>query len=283
MEKAQDRLNILAKIDEYEKAGKFDVDVEADPPTIPLMPNKVDYLNKKLSSKFFTFIANKLAVAYFEKLISQNKLIIEKVYGMENFTALSSVGAVITCNHFNAYDNYSIQKALSGELKKARLYKVIREGNYTSFGGLYGFFFKHCNTLPLSSNKETMILFMKSVAELLRRGDKVMVYPEQAMWWNYKKPRPLKSGAFKLAAKNNAPVLPIFITMKDSDIIGEDGFAVQKYSIHILPAIYPQKDKSVHENTEAMKEQNYKMWIDKYEEVYQVKLIYGGETPCCTE
>ena len=58
------------------------------------------------------------------------------------------------------------------------------------------------------------------------------------MWWNYRKPKPLKDGAFKLAARNNAPVIPIFITMEDSDIIGEDGFPVQEYIINIEEPIY---------------------------------------------
>ncbi len=32
-----------------------------------------------------------------------------------------------------------------------------------------------------------------------------------------------------MAARNNVPIIPIFITMKDSDIIGDDGFPVQEY------------------------------------------------------
>ncbi len=31
------------------------------------------------------------------------------------------------------------------------------------------------------------------------------------MWWNYRKPKkPLKPGAFKIASRNNVPVIPIF-------------------------------------------------------------------------
>ena len=44
--KSRERLEILKKIDEYELEGKFDVDVEEDPPTIALTKD-VDYLNKK--------------------------------------------------------------------------------------------------------------------------------------------------------------------------------------------------------------------------------------------
>ena len=56
--KDQSRLKVLQKIDEYEKAKMFDVDVEDDPPTIPLMPDKVDYLKTKFTSKIKTKIMN---------------------------------------------------------------------------------------------------------------------------------------------------------------------------------------------------------------------------------
>ena len=48
MEKSPERLRVLAKIDENERAGLFNDDVENDPPTIELLPNKVDYLNNKV-------------------------------------------------------------------------------------------------------------------------------------------------------------------------------------------------------------------------------------------
>ena len=57
------------------------------------------------------------------------------------------------------------------------------------------------------------------------------------MWWNYRKPKPLKKGAYTFAAKNHVPVLPCFITMEDSDILGDDGFYVQEYTITLQSRI----------------------------------------------
>ena len=68
------------------------------------------------------------------------------------------------------------------EQPKRRFYRVIREGNYTSFPGFYGFLMRNCNTLPLSSNIITMKKFMLAVDELLKEGHFVLVYPEQSMW-----------------------------------------------------------------------------------------------------
>ena len=55
IEKDPGRVKILEKIQEYEKKGWWSKDVEDDPPTIPLTPDKVDYLNKKFTNKIATF------------------------------------------------------------------------------------------------------------------------------------------------------------------------------------------------------------------------------------
>lgn len=67
---------------------------------------------------------------------------------------------------------------------------------------------------------------------MLSEGNCLLIYPEQSMWWNYRKPKPLKPGAFDMALKNHVPVVPCFITMSDSDLVGADGFSVQEYTPH---------------------------------------------------
>lgn len=277
-EKSRDRLEVLERIKEYEEKGMFTTDVEQDPPTIPLTPDKVDYLNKKLSSKFWMKFANHLARGHINKLIKNKQLIIKEVTGIENYIAIKNTGTIITCNHFNAFDNFAVYKAIEKHLKHRELKKVCREGNFTNFPGFYGFLFRHCNTLPLSQNPSTMKKFMEAVRVYLERGEQILIYPEQAMWWNYRKPRPLASGAFRFAAMHNAPVLPMFITMTDSDIIAPDGFPVQEYTIHILPAIWPKDELSVKQNAEYLKEENYRVWREVYEKTYGVPLTYTTKT-----
>ncbi len=275
IEKSPDRLKILARIAEREKAKMWDVDVEDDPETIVLTPDKVDYLNKKLSSRIGTFFANRAAVRYYENEIKKGDFIIKDIKGIENYKSVKG-GAVITCNHFSAYDNYAVYRAIRDYLPKGhRLYKVIREGNYTNFKGLYGYFFRHCNTLPLSSHPKTMMLFMQAVDTLLTRGEKILIYPEQAMWWNYRKPRPMKSGAFRMAVKSKVPVIPAFITMEDTEKLDANGFNIQAYTVWFLPPIYPKEELSDKENAEYLKESNYNCWKNLYEKVYGIPLKYG--------
>ena len=95
------------------------------------------------------------------------------------------------------------------------------------------------------------------------------------MWWNYRKPRPMQDGAFSLAVHNKVPVVPIFITMEDSDILDGDGFPVQEFTLHILPAIYPDARLSQREAKEKMSKENYAAWVEVYEKFYGKKLVYA--------
>lgn len=272
--RAADRVAIVKKIEDYERTGRFDEDVEDDPPAKVLNPEDIDYFRRNPLEKLKTRIAFKAARRFLSKLIDQKKFILKEMKGIEHFRNLKS-GAVITCNHFNAFDSFAIQLVYDASHQRRRtFYRIIREGNYTSFPGFYGFIMRHCNTLPLSSNYTTMKKFMKSTNKLLQKGNFVLVYPEQSMWWNYRKPKPLKDGAFVFAAKNNVPVLPCFITMRDSDIMDDNGYYVQEYTVHISAPIYPDPSLAYHTNVELLREKNYNLWKDIYEKEYQMPLIY---------
>ncbi len=277
IQKSPDRVEILKKIEELEREGRFDVDPEEDPPTIPLEADDIDYLRKKHSSKIKAKIADAMALQFFDSLVEDDKLIIKNVYGTENLRSIkSTTGAIVTCNHFNPLDSMTVEKIfrLTKKQRRQRMYKVIREGNYTNFPGFYGFLMRNCYTLPLSQNKSTMVEFLKAVDTILQKGNYILVFPEQSLWWNYRKPKPLKPGAFKLAARNNVPVLPIFITMEDTENIGEDGFPIQAYTVNIEKPIYPNENLSQKENEKMMLEKNSEVWKEVYEDFYKIPLEY---------
>lgn len=274
-EKTQSRIEVLKKIEELEKEGKFDIDVEDDPPTVELTPNDVDYLREKTTSKIKTRFAYEVGERFLNNALKNSKLIIKDIKGIENLKEMKT-GAIVTCNHFNPYDCFTIEKVfrMAGKADEKKLYKVIREGNYTNFPGFYGFLFRNCDTLPLSSNKRTMVNFMKAVDTILKKGDFVLVYPEQSMWWNYRKPKPLKPGAFKLATRNNVPIIPIFITMQDSDKIDDEGFPIQEYIVNIEKPIYPDENLTQKENIKNMLDKNFEVWKNIYEQFYETPLEY---------
>ena len=272
--RAKDRVDIIKKIEEYELNGTFDIDVENDPEGKVLMPEDIEYIKKTPLQRIKTAVAFKAARKFAMKLIKEKKFVVKEIIGIENFQGLES-GAVITCNHFNAFDSFAIQMAYEASEQRGRnFYRVIREGNYTSFPGFYGNLMRNCNTLPLSSNSQTMRKFMKATNTLLREGHFVLFYPEQSMWWNYRKPKPLKEGAYFFAAKNNVPVLPCFITMRDTDVIGDDGYNIQEYTVHVCDPIYPDETLDHADNVKNLMEANARAWREVYESTYGIELRY---------
>lgn len=274
------REKILGRRAEYEAKGWFDRDLEDDPPAPVLKPDQVDYLGDSAGTRLQTRMANRVAHAFYEKKIREGQLIIKEIKGYENYTAVKG-GAILTCNHFHPYDNYAVYKAIEPSLKAEgrQLYKVIREGNYTNFPGLYGYFFRHCNTLPLSSDFDTMKKMLRSVDTLLDRGEKILIYPEQGMWWNYRKPRPLKDGAFQMAERSGVPVIPFFISMEDGEDVDEEGYPVQMYTVHILPAVYPTKKEGQtrRQTVWEMNQAVFRGMKETYEMAYGCPLRYGSD------
>ena len=271
---SEERQEILNRIKINEEEGRFDVDVENDPPSKPLLPNEIDYLRKKLKNKIARFFVTRAADKGINGLIANNQIIIKDVIGKENLQGIEG-SAFITSNHFHPFENMAIYKAFKDYAPKKTFYRVIREGNYTAPPKGFDKFFKHCNTLPLSSNPATMKKFMQAVNVLAKKNSYILIYPEQAMWWNYKKPRPFKDGAFRFAVNNDRPIIPCFITMEDSnEHIDGDGLPVQEYTIHIMKPIYPNKELAYKEAIQQMKNQNFEMCKEVYERVYGIPLTY---------
>ena len=97
----------MRRIADLEKKELWHLDVEDDPETYPLMPDKVDYLNEKLSSKIKNKIANRAGTRFFDKMMKNKQFIIKEIRGIENFTAVKG-GKFVTCNHFSVFDNYAV-------------------------------------------------------------------------------------------------------------------------------------------------------------------------------
>ena len=268
-----ERREVYEKIKELEAKGEFDKDVENDPPYIPLHAGDVDYKHRKFMTRFNARLYNYYAFSYFNSQIKKGNIIIDDYIGVENLRNLKT-GAIITSNHFSPFDSIPLHKAVKKYHRKRTLFKVIKEGNFT-FPGMYGRFMRYCNTLPLANDYEVLREMFNGVEYWLNKGYCILIYPEQSMWWNYRKPKPTKVGAFRFAAKFNKPILPTFITMRQTDKLNSDGDYIQAYTLHILKPIYPNPEKSVKENMQYLQEAHDAAWKQVYEDVYKEKLSYN--------
>ena len=267
-----DRAAVLRRIRQNERLGGefFFRDVEDDPPSRTLMPDEVDYLHETVRFKVnggLSRVVEKTAKIVFRKKLRMT------VIGRENLEGIEG-GAIFTANHFAVTDNLAIKNVADSVPGKHRMYKLVREGNFF-MPGVIGWLLKYCDTLPLSGSVHTMKKLDDAISRILKNGDFILIYPEQAMWWNYRKPRPYKIGAFWYAAKNGVPVVPCFtaILPKTGDnIFDPDNI---RYETHIMKPIYPDPNVKISECAARMMEENYRVCCEEYEKIYGEELVYG--------
>ena len=193
------------------------------------------------------------------------------VLGIENALAING-GAIITQNHFNIMDN-TIARLIAFECEKRKDFNIVVQETNVFMKGYFGFLMRNCNTLPVSRSASYMAKNLKpAIQRLLSREKFILIYPEQEMWFNYKKPRDLREGAYHFAAEARVPIIPTFVTMENLNEVEENGFYRQKHTLHIMPPIYPDPELSVRENREIMRAKDAELKIACYESVYGIEL-----------
>ena len=63
--------------------------------------------------------------------------------------------------------------------------------------------------------------------------------------------------------------------MQNTDKIDNDGFYVQKYKLHVMKPLYPDKNLDFKEQKEDLRRRDYELKKAKYEEVYGKPLDYA--------
>lgn len=198
-----------------------------------------------------------------------------EIIGIENIKDINN-GAIITSNHFNPLDNTIIQK-LAKDLGKKNLY-IIAQTTNLAMPGFLGFMMNHADIIPVSKHLSYLKgEFPKVVSKILKEKNLILLYPEEEMWFNYRKPRTLKIGAYYYAAKNNVPIISCFTEIRDTEELDNEQFYKVKYILHVLPPIYPDSSKTVKENSKAMMEKDYEQKKAAYEKAYNKKLDYTFE------
>lgn len=271
MTKATDRLKVVENISKNIENGRYNDKVEIGDPELTEEERKkriisFDTLRKSPINRIKANVARKMA----EKITFDINADTE-IVGIENIKNIKT-GAIVTCNHFSKFDNTVIRYMMCKIKRQKDLYIVVQETNMKMPGTL-GFLLRNCYTIPLSINTEYISKnFEPTLKHIFDRNGFVLIYPEQEMWFNYKKPRNLKIGAYHYACKFNVPIVPCFIEIKETNDIGDDGFKKVKYKLHILPPIYPDTEKEMHERKKEMCEKDYMQKVEIYEKVYNRKI-----------
>ena len=276
MQRSEERLKVIENIKINVANNELNKKVEINDPVVDkkeldkaLM--NFDITKNNIVSRYKRKMARKIANNY-TKLFNYDT----KIIGLENLQEVKK-GAIITSNHFSPKDSTVIMYAMNKIGKREHMDIVIEEEN-TMMTGQFGFLMNNCGTIPLSKSKLYMEKkFMPAVETLLKNKDFILIYPEEQMWYNYRKPRPLKPGAYHLAAKFNVPVIPCFTEIRTRKDYDEDGFKKLKFILHIMKPIYPDPEKTLKQNKEEMQKKDYEAKINAYEDAYGKKLDYTFE------
>ena len=231
----------------------------------------------KLAARFYalrkskTFKLKRAAMQKMERAqkLAYNRLI--KIEGLENLPANGRF--IVTSNHFNPLDNLCIKKMVKKAYNKE--VAIVIQATNLAAEGVIGDLFNYLEHIPVCKSANYIRgEFMRRMGETLNSGHPVLIYPEEEMWFNYRKPRPNKRGAFYFAAEMDVPIVPCFVEILDTDKPDNDEFFESKYVVHILPTIYPDDNKSVRQNSIDMCAQDYLEKCRAYEKAYGKKLDY---------
>ncbi len=266
------REQVIQNIENAVKSGNWNAKVEVGDPVLSLNESK-DLVNnfwqeqKTIKGKINDRIGHLFFNSLTHFLTSSTTFT-----GLENLANLPQGGAIITANHFNQIDSLPIKHLAN---KTHHSLTIAIEDTNLKLPGILCYLMNYVGTIPLIQVPSYVgTEFPRHLHDALERNSWVLIFPEQEMWWNYRKPRELKRGAYYFAAKQNVPVISTFIEIQSTAKIEKNhpNFYQTKYVVHVLPPIFPDVKLTANENSKLMMKRDYQQKVAAYEKAYQRKL-----------
>lgn len=267
---------VIKNIKAYAESGEFHNKVELNDPVLtPAQSKQVtdSYMENRENLSFKAKSALAVTLARIAtKIINKDT----EIVGIDKIPS-DLQGVIITSNHFGPLEN-TVIRHLTNNLGRKKLNIISQTSNFAMTGPI-GFLMNYADTIPISTEPRYLARDFLSVMneKLVENGEVVLLYPEQEMWFNYRKPRPPKSGAYFYSSKLNIPIISCFVEIVDLEEDDTREFKKVKYILHILDVLYPDKSKTPRENTELMAKTDYALKKECYEKVYKKPLTYTFE------
>ena len=271
------RIAVIKNIKNFAESGEFHNKVELGDPVLTAQESRQitdEYLENRNHLTFKVKTAFAIALARcVTKIINKNT----KITGLEKIPK-NLEGVIITSNHFGPLEN-TVIRHLTNNLGRKKLAIISQTTNFAMTGPI-GFLMNYANTIPISTEPRYLARDFMSVLKekLVVKKEAILLYHEQEMWFNYRKPRPPKNGAYFYAAKLNVPIISCFVEIVDLEQDDTEDFKKVKYILHVLDVLYPDAEKSTKENTEFLAQTDYQLKKQCYEKVYGKTLTYNFES-----
>lgn len=272
-----DRRAVIENIKICAENGSFHSKVELHDPVLTAQQSRAittAYMENRGRLAFRTKTAMGVALAKTATRIINKDT---KIIGIEKIPH-DLGGVLITSNHFSPLEN-TVIRHLTNALGWKKLGIISQTSNF-AMTGVIGFLMNYADTIPISTDPRYLARDFLSVLKerLVDRKDAILLYPEQEMWFNYRKPRPPKNGAYFYAAKLNVPIISCFVEMVDLTEDDTPEFKKVNYVLHVLDVLYPDPNKTAKENTEYLSQSDYSLKKACYELVYGKQLTYDFDS-----
>ncbi|HML36375.1 MAG TPA: 1-acyl-sn-glycerol-3-phosphate acyltransferase [Bacillota bacterium] len=269
------REQVIENIRQAAESGAFHCKVEVDDPVLTAEEGQ-DLLRRYLEKRAtLGFRVNNRIARWAANTASKKINADTEILGLENVIGIAG-GAILTSNHFNPVDNTALRMlALAAGRKKLCI--ASNESNF-AMSGWIGYLMNYADTFPVSMRQSYIAEHFESLLwNLLKEKNFILIYPEQEMWFNYRKPRPPKRGAYYYAAKFGVPVISCFVEIRDLEELDAPSFHKVRYVLHVLPPIFPDPAKNARENSLVMCERDHLQKKAAYEAAYGKPLDYRFE------
>lgn len=273
----KERDQVIENIRLAVREGRYNDKVEVGDPVLSEQEVRhllYKFLTHKESPVYGTgnFIANRIADMATWHINRETR-----IFGLEKLLAVKHRSAIITSNHFSPVDNTILRHLLAHE-GLGKLLVISQDTNF-AMRGLTGFLLKYIDAIPISHDQGYMAsFFFEQLDEAVRQNRWILMYPEAEMWYNYRKPRPCRKGAYFYAHKLGVPVISCFVKIDDERTDPQLGPDKLRYALYVLALIYPDASMSCKEDSERMRDLDYRLKVAAYESVYGKALDYTFES-----
>lgn len=262
------------KMAELEAEGKYDIDV-----------NYGEYIGVKTQEPNHRYIYNRFIDKVYYCILRTVMFIFApillfftyrlRIRGRKNLKK-GGKGAIIVSNHVALLDSLIIKQAVLTHI----YYVAGAHNNKVGFGG---YTLKILGLMPLSNLFSNQKNLNKAIETHLKNKKYVFVAPEQAMWRGYTKLRPFKNGAFYYAVKNDTPVIPMVLLLREPNAWDKLFGRRFKVTIEILKKEYPDKSLPQKEAVEELNKRVRHAMVSRMNEFYGMecdvtkKISYNSE------
>lgn len=212
------------------------------------VPNDFKYINKNILFRINSFLLRYLFAV--PLLWIANTFIFKpKIVNKKLLKSVKRKGYYVYSNHVLPYDPV----ILPVKTNPGKLMIIIAGPDLFSIHPFVTWLVKHFGAIPVPNQDATMCEnFVNCLSYNVKRGKRVLIFPEAHIWPYYNGIRNFKAASFRYPVNDNAPVIVSTTTFKQ-----RKGNRKPKPVIYLDGPFYPDQSLSAHEQIKELRNRVY--------------------------